>query len=81
MSCLVLLHGIKTQQTGRLIFVFCGLSGGSFGAMACNAESKRRRGMIENVALMAGLMFLGVGVTVALLVGFIYYLEIQSDNN
>lgn len=37
--------------------------------------------MIENVALMAGLMFLGVGVTVALLVGFIYYLEIQSDNN
>ena len=34
---------------------------------------------IENIALMAALMALGVGITVAVLFGFIYYLEIQND--
>lgn len=35
--------------------------------------------MFENVALMVLLMLVGAGVTVALLVGFIYWLEVQSD--
>ena len=35
--------------------------------------------MIENVLLMSLLMALGAGVTVALLVGFIYWMEIQND--
>lgn len=35
--------------------------------------------MIENVALMVLLMALGVGVTWALLLGFIYYLEVMND--
>ena len=34
---------------------------------------------VENIALMAALMALGVGVTFAVLCGFIYYLEIQND--
>ena len=34
---------------------------------------------IENIILMAALMALGVGITVAVLFGFIYYLEIQND--
>ena len=34
--------------------------------------------MIENVLLMALLMGLGVGVTVAVLIGFVYYLEIME---
>lgn len=34
--------------------------------------------MIENVLLMALLMFLGVSVTVAVLIGFVYYLEIME---
>ena len=35
--------------------------------------------MIENVMLMALLMFLGTSVTIALLCGFVYWLEIQDD--
>lgn len=35
--------------------------------------------MLENVALMVVLMLLGVGVTWALLAGFIYYLDVQND--
>ena len=35
--------------------------------------------MLENVALMVVLMLLGVGVTGALLVGFVYWLEFQND--
>ena len=35
--------------------------------------------MFENVALMVGLMLLGIGVTWALLLGFIYWLEVQND--
>ena len=35
--------------------------------------------MIENVTLMVLLMLLGAGVTVALLIGFIYWMEVQSD--
>jgi len=35
--------------------------------------------MIENVALMVFLMLLGVGVTWALLIGFVYFLEIMND--
>lgn len=34
---------------------------------------------VENIALMAALMALGVAVTVAALIAFIYYLEIQND--
>lgn len=35
--------------------------------------------MLENVALMVVLMLLGIGVTWALLLGFIYWLEVQND--
>jgi len=35
--------------------------------------------MIENVLLMALLMALGASLLVALLMGFLYYLEIQND--
>ena len=35
--------------------------------------------MIENIALMLCLMLLGVGVTWALLIGFVYYLEWMND--
>jgi hypothetical protein len=35
--------------------------------------------MIENVLLMALLMALGAGLTVALLFGFFYWMEIQND--
>lgn len=34
---------------------------------------------IENIALMALLMALGAGVLVALLLGFLYYMETQDD--
>ena len=34
---------------------------------------------IENIALIVVLMALGVGVVVALIIGFVYYLEIQND--
>jgi hypothetical protein len=34
---------------------------------------------LENIALMAVLMMLGVGVTVAMLLGFVYWLEIQDE--
>lgn len=35
--------------------------------------------MIENVALMVTLMLLGIGITWAVLIGFIYYLEVMND--
>lgn len=35
---------------------------------------------IENIALMAVLMALGVGVTAALLIGFVYFLEVMNDD-
>jgi len=35
--------------------------------------------MIENVLLMALLMALGVGLTWAVLLGFIYWMEFQND--
>lgn len=35
--------------------------------------------MIENVALMVILMALGAGVLVAVLLGFLYYMELQND--
>jgi hypothetical protein len=34
---------------------------------------------IENIALMATLMALGVAATAVVLIGFVYYLEIQND--
>jgi hypothetical protein len=34
---------------------------------------------LENIALMAVLMMLGVGVTAAMLLGFVYWLEIQDE--
>lgn len=34
---------------------------------------------IENIFFMALLMAAGVGVTIAVLAGFIYYLELQSE--
>jgi hypothetical protein len=36
--------------------------------------------MIENVLLMALLMALGVGTTWAVLIGFIYFLEVMSND-
>jgi hypothetical protein len=35
--------------------------------------------MIENILLMAALMVLGVGLTWAVLLGFIYFLEVMND--
>lgn len=35
--------------------------------------------MIENVLLMALLMALGVGLTWAVLLGFIYWMEVLND--
>jgi hypothetical protein len=35
--------------------------------------------MFENVALMVLLMLLGASLTVAVLVGFIYWMEMQND--
>jgi hypothetical protein len=35
--------------------------------------------MLENVTLMVLLMVLGVGVTAAVLIGFIYWMEFQND--
>jgi hypothetical protein len=35
--------------------------------------------VFENVTLMVLLLALGAGVTVALLVGFIYWMELQDD--
>ena len=42
---------------------------------------KRRHCMdvIENIALISALMFAGVSVTVAVLIGFIYFLELLND--
>lgn len=36
--------------------------------------------MIENVLLMVLLMALGSGVLVAMLVGFIYWMEVMNDD-
>jgi hypothetical protein len=35
--------------------------------------------MLENVTLMVLLMLLGASLTVAVLVGFIYWMEMQND--
>lgn len=35
--------------------------------------------MLENVTLIVLLMLLGVSLTVAVLIGFIYYSELQND--
>ena len=35
--------------------------------------------MIENVALMVLLMALGASVLVAMLIGFLYWMEFQND--
>jgi len=35
--------------------------------------------MIENIALMVLLMVLGIGITWAVLLGFLYWMEIQND--
>jgi len=35
--------------------------------------------VIENVLLMALLMALGAGVLIAMLLGFLYWMEIQND--
>jgi C4-dicarboxylate transporter len=34
---------------------------------------------VENIALIIALMVAGVGFTVAMLCGFVYYLEVQND--
>jgi hypothetical protein len=34
---------------------------------------------IENIALMVALMLAGVSVTIAVLIGFIYFLEVLND--
>ena len=34
---------------------------------------------IENIALRALLMVTGVGISVAVLLGFLYYMEVQDD--
>ena len=34
---------------------------------------------LENIILMAALMAVGMTVTVVVLIGFIYYLEVQND--
>ena len=34
---------------------------------------------IENIALIALLLVIGVSVTVAMLIGFLYYLETNDD--
>lgn len=33
---------------------------------------------IENIALMVGLMMIGLGITVAVLIGFVYWMEAQD---
>jgi len=35
--------------------------------------------VIENIALMSALMLAGVGITVVVLIGFIYFLETLND--
>jgi hypothetical protein len=35
--------------------------------------------VIENIALISALMFAGVSVTVAVLIGFIYFLELLNE--
>jgi hypothetical protein len=35
---------------------------------------------IENIALMSALMLAGVGITVAVLIGFIYMIELSDVN-
>jgi len=34
---------------------------------------------IENIALMVALMLAGVGLTWAILLGFIYFMEVMND--
>jgi len=40
---------------------------------------KRNMDAIENIALMSALMLAGVSVTVVVLIGFIYFLELLND--
>ena len=54
-----------------------GLSGVLCGA-SCYSVASTGVVMLENVTLMVLLMFLGVGVTVAILIGFIYYMEFME---
>ena len=58
-----------------------GSVGLGMGMGIADPHSTRRSAMevIENVLLMAALMALGVGITAALLAGFVYWMEIQSD--
>jgi hypothetical protein len=54
--------------------------GANLGVHASHAHPKRTRkgtcmATIENIALMSALMLAGVGLTVAVLIGFIYYIE------
>ena len=51
------------------------------GLGVADSHSKWRSAMevIENVLLMASLMALGAGLVVVLLVGFVNWMEIQSD--
>jgi len=36
-------------------------------------------GTIENIALMTFLLLLGAGITVAILIGFIYMIEVMDE--
>lgn len=47
--------------------------------VACACDERIGGGVIENVLLMACLMALGSGITVALLIGFLYWMEVQND--
>ena len=51
--------------------------------VAVTDTERTRKGInmdaIENIALMALLMVAGVGISVAVLIGFLYYMEVQDD--
>jgi len=57
--------------------------GVSLGLCTTTAHLARERetnmDVIENIALISALMFAGVSVTVAVLIGFIYFLELLND--
>jgi hypothetical protein len=42
-------------------------------------QSRAEVAVIENILLMALLMALGASITVALLLGFLYWMEVQND--
>jgi len=58
-----------------------GSLGLGMGMGIADSHSKRRSAMevIENIALMVLLMALGVGITAALLAGFVYWMEVMND--